>query len=146
MYAQSGIRLGVNAGLPTGDIEEAANFQLGADIAYRFNVIPLIDIGPMVGYSRFFLEDVDTALGSFETDDISYLPVAASGRLNLPLLFAGLDLGYAVALNENSNGGLYYRPQVGVKLGLLGIVASYSGISMDGGSVNSINLGLEFGL
>lgn len=139
--AQSGLRLGVNGGLPTGDVEEITNFQAGADIAYRVSVLPLLDVGPLIGYSRFFLEETDMGL-----DDIEFLPIAASGRVNFALLLVGLDLGYAVGLNEGNDGGFYYRPQIGVKLGPIGLIGSYSGISRDGGSVNSVNLGIEFGL
>lgn len=139
--AQDGLRIGAHAGIPTGDVADISSFQAGADLAYRFNIVPLLDLGPMVGYSRFFLEsDMD------QYDDPAYLPIAASGRLNFPFIFVGADLGYAVGLNDGNDGGFYYRPQVGVKLGLIALVGSYSGISRDGGTASAVHLGLEFGL
>lgn len=140
------ISVGANLGLPTGDISNAANFQAGADIAYRFTAIPLIDVGPMIGYSRFFMDDVDTGFGSYSGNDISFLPIAASGRVNLPMLFVGLDLGYAIGLDSGNSGGVYYRPQIGVKLALIRLIGSYSGVNMDGGNVGSVNIGVEFGI
>lgn len=140
------ISLGANVGIPTGDISDASNFQAGADLAYRFTAIPLIDVGPMIGYSRFFVKDSNTPFGSFGVDDVQFMPIAASGRVNLPMLFVGLDLGYAIGLNSGNDGGMYYRPQIGVSLALLRLIASYQGISMDGGNVGSINLGVEIGI
>lgn len=139
-------KIGANVGLPVGDAEDYSNFQLGADVAYLFGLANIVEVGPMVGYSRFFVEDIETGFGDFDSEDISFLPVAASGRVDLGLLFAGLDLGYAVSLNDGGEGGVFYRPKVGVSLVGFSIVGSYSGISNDGDSLSSINIGVEFGL
>lgn len=139
-YCQ-GLKLGVNAGIPVGDISDFSSFQVGADIAYMIGVAEVASVGPMVGYSHFFIDSEFDAV-----EDAMFLPIAASGRFNLLSLALGLDLGYALGLNDGNDGGFYYRPQVGFSLGRLGLIASYQGISMDGGSVASVNLGLEFGL
>ncbi len=147
LKAQGSLKAGINAGLPTGDIEEFSNFQLGADLSYLFGVHNMLEIGPMVGYSRFFTEDIDT-VGEIDVDvdDGSFLPIAASGRVGLGKVFLGADLGYAVSLNDGGEGGFYYRPKIGVGVGGFSVVGSYSGISNDGVSIASVNLGLEFGL
>ena len=103
-------------------------------------------VGPMVGYSHFFGDSGNDGPIEWEVDDAQFVPVAASGRFNLLSLALGLDLGYAIGLNDGNDGGFYYRPQVGFSLGRLGLIASYQGISMDGGNISSVNLGLEFGL
>lgn len=136
--AQVGPRLGANIGLPVGDASDFYSFQAGADLAYMFTAIPLIDVGPMVGYSRFFGDD--------DNGDVHFLPLAASGRLNLATFTLGLDLGYALGLSEGIDGGVYYRPQVGFNILMLGLIASYQGISVDGGTFSSVNLGVEFQL
>lgn len=144
IHAQSGLRVGANIGLPVGDIEEVSNFQAGADLAYMVGVADMLYLGPKVGYTRFFMDEDD--FGGFEVDDPAFLPIAASGRVSLVGFFVGTDLGYAVGLNDGNDGGFYYRPQVGFNLGMIGVVGSYTGISVDGGSFGSINLGIEFGL
>jgi len=147
MQAQSGLRVGANIGLPVGDIEEVSNFQAGADVAYLIGVADMLYLGPKIGYTRFFMEDMDSEFGDFEIDDPAFLPIAASGRVSLARgFFFGTDLGYAVGLNDGNDGGFFYKPQVGYNFGKIGLLASYTGISVDGGSFGSINLGIEFGL
>lgn len=136
--AQVGPRLGVNVGLPVGDAGDLYGFQAGADLAYMITAIPLLDVGPMVGYSHFFGKDGNA--------DAQFLPLAASGRVNLATLKLGLDLGYALGLNDGLDGGVYYRPQIGFNILMLGLIASYQGISVDGGTWSSVNLGVEFQL
>ncbi len=136
-----GLRLGVNAGLPVGDASDFTSFQLGADVAYMVSLAEVASVGPMVGYSHFFIDS------EFEdADDWQFVPIAASGRFNLLALALGLDLGYALGLEDGNDGGFYYRPQVGFSLGPVGLIASYQGISMDGINISSVNLGVEFGL
>ncbi len=145
--AQGHFKFGVNAGLPVGDIDDFATFQLGTDVAYMFEVADALDVGPLVGYSHFFGDEIDTGFGKVELDDIQFLPIAASARYGLTeAFFVGADVGYAIGIDDGNDGGFYYRPQVGYNFGNLGLVASYSGVSMDGVSVASINLGVEFGL
>lgn len=136
--AQVGLRLGANVGLPVGDASDFYGFQAGADLAYMVTAIPVLDVGPMVGYSRFF--------GSDDNGDVHFLPLAASGRVSLATFTVGLDLGYALGLSDGLDGGVYYRPQVGFNFLMLGLIASYQGISVDGGTFSSVNLGVEFQL
>ncbi|RKS42711.1 hypothetical protein BC962_3169 [Gillisia mitskevichiae] len=137
-FSQGDFRFGVNGGIPVGDVEDFSNFHLGTDVAYMFNVAEVLDVGPLLGYSHYFVED--------DFDDIQFIPVAASGRFGLSSFYLGADLGYAIGVDDGNDGGFYYRPMLGYRIGKLGIAASYEGISMDGGSINSINLGIEFGL
>lgn len=134
-YAQGDLKMGVHGGIPVGDIDEVSDFQVSADIAYLFNFMGLLEAGPLVGYMHFFAED---------QDDIQYVPVAASARLGLPQsFFAGLDLGYGIAVDNDSEGGFYFRPQIGYTFLNFGLVLSYAGISDDNIDIGSINLGVE---
>lgn len=145
VYGQ-GIRMGVNAGLPVGDVSDASTFQLGADLGYLFPTSDMFSVGGMIGYSRFFMDDVSLPGGNVNVDDVSFLPIAATARFGFSdFLFVGGDLGYAVGLSDGNDGGFYYRPKIGYGLGNLAVIASFSGISVDGGEFSSVNLGLEFG-
>ncbi len=53
-FAQGDLRLGVNAGIPMGDVDDAASFRIGADVAYMISLMDIVQVGPMVGYSHFF--------------------------------------------------------------------------------------------
>lgn len=140
-YAQGDLKLGFNAGIPTGDMGDHTNLQAGADMAYLLGFAGLVELGPLVGFSRFLGED--------DLDDIQFIPIAASGRIDLAMLVVGLDLGYAVALDDGMDGGLYYRPKVGFGLGPLNLFISYAGISTNGtnaSDLSSINAGIELSL
>lgn len=140
VYAQSNWRLGVNAGIPVGEVNDIANFQFGADATYLYDVANIVGLGAMVGYSKFF-HDNDLDVG-----DAQFLPIAASGRIGfLRGLYVGADLGYAIGLSSGNDGGVYYRPKVGFNLFGLSLIASYSGVNADEVSYNSLNLGLEIG-
>ncbi len=137
-YAQGEIRMGVNAGVPLGDADDFSTLNFGADIAYLFGVADVFSVGPLVGYSHF--------LGDGEAVDYHFIPLAASGRFGLSnAFFIGADLGYAIGADDGNDGGFFYRPKLGYDFGLIGLIASYSGIEVDGGSFNSVNLGIEFG-
>lgn len=141
-----GIRVGVNAGIPVGDAKDITTFQLGADIAYLFPVSDLFSVGGLVGYSRYFIDDDAFPGISQNIDDFSFLPIAATARFGFEnSLFVAGDLGYAIGISDGNDGGFYYRPKVGYSLGPVAIIASFSGISVDGGDVSSVNLGIEFG-
>lgn len=146
-YSQGHFKVGANAGIPVGDASDVANFQLGADIGYMFDAIPLLEVGGMLGYSHFF-NDQEVEFGelNFQGNDVQFLPVALSARAKLPTFFVGLDLGYAFGLNDGNDGGFYYRPHVGYDFLMLGLILSYQGISVDGTNIASVNIGAEFSL
>lgn len=135
--SMTGLRLGVNAGLPMGDVDDISSFRAGADLAYMISLMDIVQVGAMVGYSHYFGED--------GIDDFQYLPIAASGRLGLPSSFVGgFDLGYAVGISDGLDGGLYWRPSIGYRFFNVAVMLSYEGISEDAADVSSLNLGVEF--
>ena len=136
-YGQENIKFGGNIGIPIGDAD-VYDLSYGADFAYFFEVSEGFKLGPMLGYSGY----------SADGFNLSFLPVAATGRYEFPgnAFFLGADLGYGIGLEDGVDGGVFYRPKVGYNFGLLGVIASYSGISVDGGTFSSVNLGVEFSL
>lgn len=144
--AQDGeFNAGVNLGLPVGDVSDAYSFTLGAEVNYLFSVSDDFKVGPSAGFVQFFGDEI----GGFDVADASFLPLAAAGRFAVSDEFTlGADLGYAVGLSPDGNdGGFYYRPMVGYTIseGIM-LQATYSGVSVDGGSFANIGLGVMFGL
>lgn len=142
-------KLGVHAGVPVGDefVKEAFSFNAGADVAYLFGVADVLEVGPMLGYMHYFGDSGEEDGFEWEVDDAQFLPIAASGRVSLgATVFVGADLGYAVGMNDGNDGGFFYRPKLGFGIAAVNIIGSYSGVSMDGGTVSSVNVGIEFGL
>lgn len=146
-YSQQGnFTVGVNGGIPVGDIDEYVTFNLGADVAYRFDVAEQFSVGALAGYSHFFGDSGEDEWGSWEVDDVQFLPVAASARINMDSFFAGADVGYAIGINDGNDGGFYYRPHIGYNFARVGILASYSGVSIEESTAATLNLGIEFRL
>ncbi len=147
VQAQDEFRAGINLGLPVGDAGDITTFNIAIDLGYLFEVTEEVQVGPVLGYSHSFGDSIDTLIGSIDIDDIQFLPVAATGHYNFTEEFwFGLDLGYALGLNDGNDGGFYYSPKFayGVTPNI-DILAAYRGISLDGGSFDVLSLGVEFG-
>lgn len=151
--AQGQFKAGVNGGLPIGDAGDLATFAIAVDLGYLFEISDDFTAGPVTGYTHLFADDGETitipGLGTISTeiDDAQFIPLAAGGRYAISDTFSvGADLGYAIAVGDG-DGGFYYAPrlQYGVSESI-DIVASYRGVSADGGSLDFIALGIEFGL
>jgi len=144
MNAQD-IKLGLNLGLPTGDIKDFYTLNLGVNASCLWQVSEEFDAGFIVEYSHFFGDSFE----GFDIDDAGFLPIAAAGRINLSGGFTlGADLGYAIGISpEGNDGGFFYQPKV--QYGItekIDILLSYKGISVDGGTFSTINVGVEFGI
>lgn len=137
-------KVGAFVGLPIGDAGDVYSLGFGADVSALWEVSDAFKAGATVGLSASTVKSdysdfIDTAM---------FLPVSASGRYSFSDDFTGgLDLGYAVGVSKDNDGGFYYAPrlQYGVSESL-DIVLAYRGISADGGSFDTITLGVEFGL
>ncbi len=146
MNAQ-GFRAGVNLGLPIGDIGDFSSFNVGVDLQYLWEVNDGVEVGVTTGYSHFFGKEIDILGTTVKVDDVQFIPIAATGSINLSDEFSlGADIGYALGVNTGNDGGFYYRPKVAYGISeAIDIVASYSGVSVTGGTINAITLGVNFG-
>ncbi|MDX6746081.1 hypothetical protein SHK09_04695 [Polaribacter sp. PL03] len=147
--AQQGVlNGGLNVGIPTGDANDFYGLTLGAELNYMFPVAAGFTLGPSVQYSHFFGKDVDFGATSIETPDASFLPISGAARFNVSDKFVvGANVGYALGLSDGLDGGFYYRPVVGYKIGsTTQLNISYSGITNDGIDVNNVSLGVMFGI
>ena len=137
-YSQADLKLGLNGGFPVGDTSSFTDFHWGFDAAYLFEQVGIFQVGPLLGYSSF--------VGNGDVAGAQFIPLAASGRVDLSIVFLGVDLGYAIAATDGVNGGIYYRPKVGLGMRFFNLIASYSGISVDEGQYSSVNLGIELSI
>lgn len=141
-----GLRIGAHVGLPVGDASDILSFNFGADVSYLFDVAPGFQAGLASGYSHYLGKDIDFAdLGTLEVPDLGVIPIAATGRYAVtPTFFVAGDIGYAVFVGKDTDGGgFYYQPKVGYSATKFDVYAGYKGIS-DNGTVGSINLGINF--
>ncbi|MES2485378.1 MAG: hypothetical protein V4581_05425 [Bacteroidota bacterium] len=134
---QDGFRLGAHGALPIGKASDVSSFNVGADASYLWQVHEIVAIGVATGYSTY--------LGKKDFDNYSFVPVAFSGRVKQgESLFYTADVGYAIALQDGADGGLYYQGKIGWTNSKLDIFIFYKGVSSDGNSLDCIGAGLAF--
>lgn len=145
MQAQGDLKGAISAGLPVGDAGDYATFAIAVELGYLFDVSDDFQVGPAIGFSQSFGKDVDTGIGTVKIDDVQFLPISAAGRFQASDQFGlGLDLGYALGVNDGNDGGFYYAPRASYSLSeTLALVLAYRGISENGGSWDILSLGLE---
>lgn len=146
VQAQEGFKLGANVGIPVGDAGDITSFSLGLDVAYMFGVSDNFDVGVATGFTNAFVKSELKDLGADSA--VQFLPLAAAARFMASEDFSiGADLGYAIGINEGNDGGFYYKPTVGYMVSeATQLNLSYAGVSLEGVSFSSVNLGVLFSL
>jgi len=151
LKAQSNFEIGVIFGTTINEVYGSRSGNIGGGVAYYFQPVDNLRVGPLVLFDHFSSND------SYGID-ASFLDIAASAKYNfIPALFGGLDLGYAVALEEGYNGGFMARPRFGWSTRLTDLYIAYKGIFATQdyysesqynyaavSSLSSITLGLNF--
>lgn len=141
---------GITVGLPLGDVQDSYILNVAVELNYIWQVSDQFHAGIATGYSHFLGDSEDLgAFGTVDVEDAGFIPITGAARYDVNEDFTlGVDLGYAVGISPDSiDGGFYYAPkaQYGVSE-MIDIVLSFKGISVDGGTFSSINLGIEFDL
>ncbi len=148
LQAQEGFNLGINLGLPVGDASDLSSFSLGVDANYLWNVSESLDVGVATGFTNAFGKTFEILGEEFDVEDVQFIPIAAAGRYHVTDKFrAGADVGYAIGINDGNDGGFYYRPILAYSLSQsMEVNFSYTGISLDGATWSTINLGFMVNL
>jgi hypothetical protein len=151
---ESGIRLGVNAGIPVGDFGKFTTFTAGVDLAYLYPLAENFRLGVATGYSHYFGKKTKTDLILVtlknEVPDVGIIPVAATAEFTFgdSNVFLGADLGYAFFTKKdfkNENGSFYYQPKLGYSFDKRhDLYFSYKGFTRNNASAGSINLGYAY--
>ena len=104
----SWLKAGINAGVPVGDISPYTSFAAGLDLSGQFMATKNFGIGLATGYTQFFAKSGYTNFGTVPVGLLlRYYPQEKG-------FFAGADVGYSFITNtNNSDGGLYLKPQLG---------------------------------
>ena len=142
------ISLGATFGLPTGDAGDLATFALGLDANYMFDSESEVTFGVASGFLTYFGDEVTILGNPVDLDNVNFIPLAGAVRYDLSDKFGlGADVGYAIGASDDNDGGFYYRPMVTYAISeRASINLSYSGVSVDGGTISNIGLGIMFGL
>ncbi|MGI9525821.1 MAG: hypothetical protein ACR2MS_01790 [Weeksellaceae bacterium] len=151
-YAQVGegtnwLKLGVHAGIPTGDADDTSSFALGIDAKYQFLNLNSFGVGIATGYTNYFGKDENNV----DYGDTGVIPVAALFRYYpTQNFFIGTDLGYGFVTGDiadaaDMTGGFYYRPEVGYHSDDWNIFAYYAGVSGDYAPAN-VGIGINYNI
>lgn len=149
--AQDGhFKVGAHVGLPMGDIKDLSSVNLGVDVAYLWNVADKFSVGATTGYTTYLAKShtISSGFVTFDVkgDDAGFIPVAATAQYSISdNLFVGADLGYAIyAGSGDGDGGVIYQPKFGYQTEKIEVYAGYKGISADGLTFSSINVGFNY--
>lgn len=151
---ESGIRLGVNAGIPVGDFGKFTTFTAGVDLAYLYPLAENFRLGVATGYSHYFGKKTKTDLILVtlknEVPDVGIIPIAATAEFTLgdSNVFLGADLGYAFFTkteNGADSGSFYYQPKLGYSFDKRhDLYFSYKGFNKNSANAGSLNLGYAY--
>lgn len=120
--AQNNFEIGIIYGTTVNEVFGSRSGNIGGGVAYYFQPVENLRVGPMVLFDHFASNDQYGI-------DASFLDIAASAKYNfIPALFGGLDIGYAVALEEGYNGGFMVRPRFGWSTRITDLYIAYKGI------------------
>ena len=137
----SGFNLGADVGFPTGDVKDLFSLTMTVNATYMLGESDQFDYGVAASYSYW--------KGKDGVDNGSFLPLAGALRFNASETFVlGTDIGYAIGVSPSQNdGGFYYKPMVGYNFSdNMMLQASYSGVSVDGGTYSNFGIGIMFGM
>lgn len=135
---RTSFRAGLNGGIVTGDFSDTYSLVLGIDVYQHWGVSKKVDLGATAGFFNAFGEKEELSAGGVtietEFDNVQFIPVAGSVRIypTTGVKFGG-DVGYAIGINEENEGGFYYRPSLGIDIngGVTELNLSYLAVNGD---------------
>lgn len=146
IFAQEGFKMGIQAGLPFNDFNDAVSVVVGADVSYMYPLGEIVDIGPAVGFIHGFAETFQSFEVRRDLKPVQFAPVSAGLRFWTSNDFSfGGNVGYAFGVSDNVEGGLYYRPTIAFLMSSsVEVNLSYTAIELEESSWNTLTLGIVY--
>lgn len=147
-YGQEGFKVGIQAGLPFNDFNEALSVVVGVDASYMYPLSSVFDLGPSVGIIHGFAETFQSNVVREDLESIQFVPFSVGLRLWTSNEFSfGGNAGWALGLNEGNEGGLYYRPMITYLMSSnVEVNFSYTGIEVENATWSTLTLGIVYNL
>jgi len=129
-------QVSAHVGLPLGDEKDFYSLNVGADAAYLFNLSEHFSAGAGAGYTHF--------TGKDNIEGTGFIPIFGIAQYDLSDKFSlRVNGGYAISTETDGRGGVYIGLGVGLKIKPnISIGPSFSSINLDGGSFNSVTIGI----
>ena len=133
-------------GLPMGDADDFSTFFIGVNFTYMFaELAEDFYLGARAGYNLYLGEEVTVFGETVSSPDIDFLTIAAVGRYDFTEnIFGRLDVGYAVGLEDNTDGAMFIEPRVGYFAESFDVFAFYQNIFDSDTSFGALGVGFAF--
>lgn len=138
--------VGISAGLPMGDTGDFYTFGLALDANYIWEVSEGLNVGGTTGLVYALGDSFDSAGGSFDVDNVGYIPIATAARYSLSeSIIVGADVGYAIGVAPSgTDSAFYYAPKAQYSFSeTMSGVLSYRSVAVSGISFDLLTFGLE---
>lgn len=114
LSAQENFKPSVHVGIPSGDSSDFFALNLGADVAYLYPITDEFGLGGKAGVELFTGKSIPNS--NLKNKGATLIPIAGSAQYTIQdSFFVGLDLGFALSISKDYNGGLYFMPKVGMQ-------------------------------
>ena len=141
--------IGVDAGIPLGDMNNISNLAIGASVKYEHPIATSTFLTLSAGYQRFlYTSDVKDALKAFGIDKSGegIIPVKAGLKHYFsPGFFGEAQAGASFSTEEGGSTAFVYAPGIGYTFtGGFEAGVRYEGYSHDGGNQGMAALRLAY--
>lgn len=110
--AQEGLKAGAHVGVPVGNASDYFGVNFGAEISYLYPIMENFHVGGTAGVDLFSGKEI-TGTGT-KLKGLTLVPIAASAQYDfLDQFFGGVDIGFALSLSKDYNGGFFFQPKAG---------------------------------
>ena len=135
--AQEGIKVEATIGATIGDASEAFGINYGVGASYLYPVMDNFHVGGKVGLDIFNGKKLDAIIvdgvqvnSNLKAQNMTLIPITVSAQYDITEEFFGAaDLGYALSLNNDYNGGFYFMPKAGWQNEYIQVFGYLKGVS-----------------
>lgn len=144
LYAQGGLKVGIQAGLPFDDFNNEVSVMIGLDVGYMWTLGEVVDLGVTTSFIHGFPETFHTDIVLTDLPNVQFIPVAGAVRIWASNSFSiGVEAGQAFGISDGNEDGLYLRPLMGYLMGAnTEVNFSYTSIKLTDKSWTTVNFGI----
>jgi hypothetical protein len=140
----SWLKIGLNAGVPVGNISDFSSFVAGLELKGQLMETNHVGIGLTTGYNHFFAKNNGQSFGTVPLGAFIRVYPESKG------FFAGLDAGYSFVTGvTGAKGGAYVKPQLGYHNYDWNVFGFYNHIfrsDANGGSIPHVGIGATYNI
>ena len=140
----SWLKVGVNAGVPFGQLAETSTFTLGAELKGQLMTTKHLGLGITTGYNHFFPKEGFKNFGTIPLGGFIRIYPKSTG------FFLGTDVGYSFITGvKDAKGGVFVRPQIGYHNYKWNVFGFYNGVfrgEQNGGHLQYAGIGATYNI